>query len=72
MVARRRERPLSWISRSWSEFLWDPVVELAGIEIARYQVIVELPEPLRVFSVDLPASVTAVTVPPEFLGPGTE
>jgi Fibronectin type III domain len=51
---------------------WDPVVEPAGIEIAGYQVIVELEEPLRVFSVDLPASVTAVTVPPAFLKPGTD
>lgn len=51
---------------------WDPVVEPAGIEIAGYQVIVELEEPLRVFSADLPASVTSVTVPPEFLKPGTD
>jgi Fibronectin type III domain len=51
---------------------WEPVVKPAGIEIAGYQVIVELPEPLRVFSVDLPAPVTSVTVPPEFLKPGTE
>jgi hypothetical protein len=51
---------------------WEPVVKPVGIEIAGYQVIVELPEPLRVFSVDLPASVTSVTVPPEFLRPGTE
>lgn len=51
---------------------WDPVVEPAGIRIAGYQLIVELPEPLRVFSVDLPASVTSVTVSPEFLDPGTD
>jgi hypothetical protein len=51
---------------------WEPVVKPAGIEIAGYQVIVELPEPLRVFSVDLPPSITSVTVPPEFLRPGTE
>jgi hypothetical protein len=51
---------------------WDPVTEPAGIQIAAYQVIVELEEPLRVFSVDLPASVTAVTVAPEFLMPGTD
>jgi hypothetical protein len=51
---------------------WEPVVKPAGIEIAGYQVIVELPEPLRVFSVDLPPSVTSVTVPPEFLRPDTE
>jgi hypothetical protein len=49
---------------------WEPVVSPVGIDISGYQVIVELPEPLRVFSVDLPASVTSVTVPPEFLKPG--
>jgi hypothetical protein len=51
---------------------WDPVTEPAGIEIAGYQVIVELPDPLRVFSVDLPAGDTSVTVPAEFLEPATE
>lgn len=51
---------------------WDPVAEPAGIVIEGYQVIVELPEPLRTFSVDLPAGVTAVTVPSEFLKPGKE
>lgn len=51
---------------------WDPVIEPAGIQIAGYQVIVELPEPLMILSVDLPASVTAVTVPAEFLEPGTD
>lgn len=51
---------------------WEPVVKPVDIEIAGYQVIVELPEPLRVFSADLPASVTSLTVPAEFLKPGTE
>lgn len=51
---------------------WEPVTEPAGIEIAGYQVIVELEEPLRVFSVDLPASDTSVTVSAEFLEPGTD
>jgi len=51
---------------------WDPVVEPAGIQIRGYQVIVELPQPLRTFSVDLPAAVTAVSVPAEFLEPGTD
>ncbi len=51
---------------------WEPVTEPAGIKIAGYQVIVELPDPLRVFSVDLPASDTSVTVPAEFLEPGTD
>lgn len=50
---------------------WEPVVKPVDIEIAGYQVIVELPEPLRVFSADLPASVTSVTVPAEFLKPDT-
>lgn len=50
---------------------WEPVVEPAGIKIRGYQVIVELPKPLRTFSVDLPPTVTAVTVPAEFLEPGT-
>ncbi len=51
---------------------WEPVSEPAGVGIAGYQVIVELPDPLRVFSVDLPASDTSVTVPAEFLDPGTD
>ena len=53
---------------------WDPVTEpFEGtdlpVTITGYQVIVERvsPEPLLVFSVFLPASVTRVTVPPEFL-----
>ena len=51
---------------------WLPVVSPAGIQIAGYQVIVELEAPLRIFSVDLPATVTAVTVPAEFLEAGKE
>lgn len=42
------------------------------IEIFGYQVIVEREDPLRVFSVDLPASAREVTVPSEFLEPDTE
>jgi hypothetical protein len=51
---------------------WEPVIQPVGIEIAGYQVIVELPDPLRVFSVDLPAGDTSVTVPAEFLDPGSD
>ena len=51
---------------------WAPVTEPTGIQIRGYQVIVELPEPARSFSVDLPATVTSVTVPAQFLQPGTE
>jgi hypothetical protein len=49
---------------------WEPVTEQftgpSEIEIVGYQVIVEE------FSVDLPAAVTSVTVPPEFIEPGRE
>ncbi|MCD4754797.1 MAG: hypothetical protein K8R75_03220 [Deltaproteobacteria bacterium] len=49
---------------------WEPVSEtITGseeIEIVGYQVIVEQEEPLRVSSIDLPASVTSAMVPPEF------
>lgn len=51
---------------------WEPVTEPTGIKIAGYQVIVELADPLRVFSVDLPSTDTSVTVPAEFLEPGTD
>ncbi|MGH7848190.1 MAG: hypothetical protein ACREQW_23875 [Candidatus Binatia bacterium] len=45
----------------------------APIKIDGYQVVVEREEPtLLVFSVDLPASVTQMTVPPEFITLGTE
>lgn len=51
---------------------WQPVADPAGSEIIRYQVIVEREEPtLRVFSADLSPRATTVTVPPEFLEPGT-
>lgn len=51
---------------------WDRVPDPEGGHIRGYQVIVELPEPLRIFSVDLPANVTGVRVPVAFLQRGTE
>jgi Fibronectin type III domain len=51
---------------------WKPVTTPAGIRIAGYRAIVTREDPLRVFSVDLPASVHSVTVPPQFLEAGTE
>jgi hypothetical protein len=49
---------------------WQPVTRTItgseAIDIVGYQVIVEQVEPLRVFSIDLPASVTRVKVPPAF------
>ena len=46
--------------------------EESEIDIVGYQVTVEREDPLRTFSVDLPASVTRVRVPRTFLEPGTE
>ena len=51
---------------------WNPVPEPPGINVVGYRAIVEREDPLRVFSVDLPASVTSVTIPKEFLESGTE
>jgi len=51
---------------------WDSVTTPAGIQIVGYQVIVEGGNPSRTFDVKLPGTATSVTVPPEFLEPGTE
>jgi hypothetical protein len=52
---------------------WAPVADPPGSEIIGYQVIVERERPsLLVFSVDLSAAATSVTVPPEFMEPKTE
>jgi hypothetical protein len=51
---------------------WLPVTTPARIDVVGYRAIVTREDPLRVFSVDLPASVTAVTVSPEFLESGVE
>jgi len=51
---------------------WNPVAEPPGIDVVGYRAIVEREDPLRVFSVDLPASATSVTIPSEFLESGTK
>ncbi len=51
---------------------WQPGDQPAGVAIVSYQVIVEREDPLRVFSVELPATTTSVTGPPEFLESGTQ
>ena len=51
----------------------EPILpDLGPVEIVGFQVIVERedPAPLVVFTADLPADATKVTVPPEFLQPG--
>jgi Fibronectin type III domain len=51
---------------------WTRGRQPAGVDITGYRVIVEREDPLRVFNADLPASVTSVTIPAEFLEPDTE
>jgi len=51
---------------------WKPVTQPVGINIVGYQVLVVADNPKRVFSADLPAATTTVTVPGEFLQAGTE
>ncbi len=52
---------------------WLPVADPPGSSIVGYQVIVEREEPsLRIFSADVGPDTTEVTVPPEFMEPGTE
>jgi hypothetical protein len=51
---------------------WEPVTDPAGIQIVSYQVIVTNDdEPAFRFDVVLPPDATCVTVPSEFLEPGT-
>jgi Fibronectin type III domain len=51
---------------------WKLVPETGGVDIRGYRAIVEREDPLRVFSADLPASATSVTIPREYLEPGTD
>jgi fibronectin type III domain protein len=51
---------------------WKPAAQGGGIDITGYRAIVEREDPLRVFSADLPAAVTSVTIPREYLEPGTD
>jgi len=51
---------------------WSGPPEPPGIEIVGYRVIVTREDPLRVYSVDLPASARRVPIPSAFLEPGTE
>jgi hypothetical protein len=60
------------VSRDGLVAAWNAVPERGGIDISGYRAIVEREHPLRVFNADLPASVTSVTIPREFLEPGTK
>jgi hypothetical protein len=56
----------------WTKVEAPILPHLGAVTIARFQIIVERenPQPLVVFTVDLPADTTQVKVPPEFLEPG--
>ena len=49
---------------------WDPVTKPAGVEIVTYQVIINQGD--RELSMYVPPDVTSVTIPGEFLEPGTK
>ena len=52
---------------------WEPVADPQGSTIVGYEVVVERETgSLRVFSAEVGPETTSVTVPPEFLQPGTE
>jgi Fibronectin type III domain len=51
---------------------WNAVRSPGRIVIKGYRAILTREDPLRVFSADLPATATSVTIPSEFLEPGTE
>jgi hypothetical protein len=49
---------------------WEPVPDRRRVDIVGYRAIVEKERPLRVFSADLPANVTSIHIPPEFVQRG--
>jgi Fibronectin type III domain len=51
---------------------WSPGSQPPGVQLKGYRVIVEREDPLRVFNADLPASVTSLTIPAEYLEPGVD
>jgi hypothetical protein len=67
-----RPRDDAEVSRDHVVVAWKPVRTPAGIQIVGYQVVVTREDPLRVLSVDLPASARRLPVPAEFLQRGTE
>jgi hypothetical protein len=62
----------STVNRDAAVAAWRPAAQPRGIEIVGYRVIVTRQDPLRVYQVELPASVTRVPIPAAFLQPNTE
>jgi hypothetical protein len=54
------------------ELVWLAVPDPPGSKIVRYEIVVETEDdPLRVLKADVSAETTSLSVPPEFLAPGT-
>jgi hypothetical protein len=49
---------------------WEPVPDRRRVDIVGYRAIVEKEKPLRVFNADLPANVTSIHIPEEFVQRG--
>lgn len=49
---------------------WTAASQPQGVNIVGYQVVVESQDPVQTFRVDVPTSVTSVTIPKEYLQPG--
>jgi hypothetical protein len=63
----------SRVARDQVVVKWSRVTTPAGIDIAGYQVLLVQEEPvLRVFSADLPATATRLSIPAQFVQPRTE
>jgi hypothetical protein len=67
-----RPRDDAQVSRDHLVVVWKPARTPPGVEIVGYQVVVTREEPLRVLSVDLPATARRLPVPPVFLQRGIE
>jgi hypothetical protein len=59
------------VPRDQAVIRWTAGPQPSGVEINGYQVVVTRENPHRVLSVDLPATVTNVTLPPQFLARNT-
>jgi hypothetical protein len=60
------------LTREEAVVRWRAGSQPTGVEIVGYQVVVTREDPLRVFTVDLPARVHSLTISPEFLQRHTE
>jgi hypothetical protein len=60
------------VSSDGTVIRWKPVPQPAGVEIVGYQVTLEREDPLRIFSVDLPADARRIRIPGVYLEPGVE